>query len=581
MGARWLAALVCASLSLTSPSIVLAQQPDITTPQPANDGAEDDDLGEEEDPTLDDEPALDEEELAEVASLLAQWLLAASLLTGALAIAFGVAQYARKENWYRIEFLRKSVKEFEQDPEIWKALKILDFEDYRDYEFVNRGKTISFRVNNDILCAALGTHDERARRKKEIDELKAKGTLDEATLEHYQIETVLRDWFNKMLNGLEHFGYFVESGLFSPQEIRPWMIYWIRLIADRNYKRPGASKFYDQLYSYIHEYGFSGVIKLFEKFGYRILPTPYREQDFVSLPSEIKEFSLPMALSLAKSAYLIYQDMSYVAEISQRWTIDVKNDFRYFNNRDRDTQAVLFRTKTFMVLAFRGSQEIKDWQTNFRTRLKKFTITTGMEPLKEDWTPPRGQVHRGFQAGWNSIEDSVIRQIRKWNQSLEKPLPLFIAGHSLGGALATVAAASLVKRKFDVQGLYTFGQPRVGDLIFTAEIGQLLQGKVFRFVNNNDLVPHIPPPYLPWNPLRIYRHMGQLYYFDAFGNMTTHSSAVLRFLNFWIGLARDVFEPGFDMINDHRMEYYITNLEKALSVQIERERLMKEEQEGA
>nr|WP_242045876.1 lipase family protein [Leptolyngbya sp. FACHB-16] len=355
------------------------------------------------------------------------------------------------------------------------------------------------------------------------------------------------------------------------------MIYWIRLIADQTYRRPGSSKVYDYLYSYIHEYGFYGVIKLFEKFGFRILPTPYRDDDFADLSKGLKDFDVRTALSLAKASQLIYQDLSYVKEISRRWGINVEKNFEYIDSHAQDTQAFLFKTDEYIVVAFRGSQEIKDWQTNFSTRLKKFALTTQMEPLDEDITPPRGQVHRGFQTAWDSVERRILRQIQHWNEGRAVPLPLLITGHSLGGALATVAAASLVKRKFPVQGLYTFGQPRVGDLIFVTEISLALKGRVFRFVNNNDIVPHIPPPYLPWNPFRLYVHIGQTRYFNARGSLMRYPNPVLRLLDFFIGLIRDSFEPGFDLIKDHYMEYYISNLEKALEVEQEKERLMKEE----
>ena len=512
----------------------------------------------------------------------AQWVLAIAILAGVISLTIGIVRYNRNEKWYRIEFLRKAVREFEDDPDIRRALRILDFEEYRDYavSLPNHDKPVAFQVTNELLCAALGNHKERIQRKQAIDTLKAKGMLTEEILDEYQIETVLRDWFNKMLNGLEHFGYFVESELFTANEIRPWMIYWIRLIADRAYKRPGASKFYDQLYSYTHDYGFSGVIKLFEQFGYRILPTPYKETDFADLSGGLQKFDLQTALTLAKAAYLTYEDKSYVREICQRWGIADDNSLRYFNSRVQDTQAFMLKTNDFIVLAFRGSQELKDWQTNFSTRLKRFNLGTTMEPLQEDMIPPRGQVHRGFQTAWESVEGNVIRQLQKWKQEQSGDLPLFITGHSLGGALATVAAASLTKQKFIVQGLYTFGQPRVGDLVFAAEMRLMLDGKIFRFVNNNDIVPHIPPPYLPWNPFRLYVHVGQRIYFDFRGNMYPHPNPILRFVDFLVGLLRDAVEPGFDAINDHRMEYYVSNLRKALELELERKRLEAEETTG-
>ncbi|MBD2058293.1 lipase family protein [Oculatella sp. FACHB-28] len=588
MGVKFFSAILVASLSLTSSlaSIQPAASVVSNTPLPSDAPIE---------VAIAQEPDLPESDLASLSLPATQWLIALGLIGGAIAIGFGVYRYNQNERWYRIEFLRKTVKEFEQDPDIWKALKILDFEEYRDYEIKNGEDKIVFRVNNELLCRALGTHEDRRIYQKEIDQLQQKvnaaeqgSTVDEETLEgykkklrQYHIETGLRDWFNKMLNGLEHFGYFVESGMFTVDEIRPWMIYWIRLIADQEYKRQDASKFYDQLYTYIHRYGFSGVIKLFERFGYRILPTPYKEFDFADLSKGLHEFDLQTALSLAKAANLVYSDLSYIKEICvRRWGIQDLENFKYLNNRERDTQAFMFKTKDYVIIAFRGSQEIQDWRTNARTRFEKFAIATSMEPLDEDTTPPIGQVHRGFQAAWRSVEEGVLKQLEIWGAGRKSNFPIFITGHSLGGALATVAASSLVKRgRKNIQGVYTFGQPRVGDLVFVNEIGRALKGKVFRFVNNNDIVPRVPPPYLPWNPTHIYIHLGTTFYFNAFGGLVKQPGWLYRRFDSLIGFSRAVFKQGLDAINDHRVEFYISNLEKALEIEKERQVLESEERE--
>ncbi|MBD1869201.1 lipase family protein [Leptolyngbya sp. FACHB-541] len=588
MGVKFFSAILVASLSLTSSlaSIQPAASAVSNTPLPSDAPIE---------VAIAQEPDLPESDLASLSFPATQWLIALGLIGGAIAIGFGVYRYNQNERWYRIEFLRKTVKEFEQDPDIWKALKILDFEEYRDYEIKNGEDKIVFRVNNELLCRALGTHEDRRIYQKEIDQLQQKvnaaeqgSTVDEETLEgykkklrQYHIETGLRDWFNKMLNGLEHFGYFVESGMFTVDEIRPWMIYWIRLIADQEYKRQDASKFYDQLYTYIHRYGFSGVIKLFERFGYRILPTPYKEFDFADLSKGLHEFDLQTALSLAKAANLVYSDLSYIKEICvRRWGIQDLENFKYLNNRERDTQAFMFKTKDYVIIAFRGSQEIQDWRTNARTRFEKFAIATSMEPLDEDTTPPIGQVHRGFQAAWRSVEEGVLKQLEIWGAGRKSNFPIFITGHSLGGALATVAASSLVKRgRKNIQGVYTFGQPRVGDLVFVNEIGRALKGKVFRFVNNNDIVPRVPPPYLPWNPTHIYIHLGTTFYFNAFGGLVKQPGWLYRRFDSLIGFSRAVFKQGLDAINDHRVEFYISNLEKALEIEKERQVLESEERE--
>ncbi|MEO0645971.1 MAG: hypothetical protein AAFZ17_07440, partial [Cyanobacteria bacterium J06650_10] len=331
-----------------------------------------------------------------------RWLITLSCLLASGAISWGIYQYVQQQKWQHIEFLRRTIKEFEQDPDIHKALKILDFEEYRDYQIspADSEAHFSFRVTDELLCNALAHHNHRVRQKHQIDYHQHHNDLDLAALRQYQIETALRDWFNKMLNGLEHFGYFLESDLFTVKELEPWLKYWIKLIGDPTYRRPGSSSVYDALYSYIHNSGFFGVQALFEKFGYRILPSPYRDNDLTTLKLSSK-FDTRVALVLAKASYLAYQDKQFVAEIVERWgqTLEtqtrsnrtssnstssssrrvkkshfVRSNFRYFNNRGRDTQAYMFRTDEFVVLAFRGSQEPKDWLTNVTTQLRNFTI---------------------------------------------------------------------------------------------------------------------------------------------------------------------------------------------------------------
>lgn len=513
----------------------------------------------------------------------AWWLTAWGMLFAGGALARGVSHYVRQQQWQRLEFLRQVVKEFEQDLEIRNALKILDFEEYRDYCMPgdDRQKPASFRVDEDLLCNALATHDKRARQKQKLDYLKDHDASDIELLRQYQIETTLRDWFNKMLNGLEHFGYLLESGLFTEKELRPWMNYWIKLIAEPTYRRPGASKFYDALYSYIHHSGFFGVQKLFERFGYRILPSPYIDTDLAKIAYAAPGYSTQLALTMAKAAYLAYQDKQFVAEIVGRWGAALtgrhsnhmlRYDFRYFNNRGRDTQAYMLRTDQFMVLAFRGSQEPQDWLTNLTTQLRGFTIQKdGITALSSY----KGRVHTGFFLGWAIIEESVLAQISCWQKdfaSKGKLLPpLYVTGHSLGGALATIAAAGLVDNSIDVAGVYTFGQPRVGDRTFVSQLNSRTKGKIFRFVNNNDLVPHIPPPFSVWNPTRFYGHVGKATYFDGKGIMTASGSYTLsrRLTDVLSGLAKGVIGSGFNCITDHRMEYYISHLEGALQEEIE------------
>jgi hypothetical protein len=81
---------------------------------------------------------------------------------------------------------------------------------------------------------------------------------------------------------------------------------------------------------------------------------------------------------------------------------------------------------------------------------------------------------------------------------------IWLTGHSLGAALATLAA----DRFQDVQGLYTFGSPRVGDRQFQKNF----QLRAYRVVNGDDIVARVPPK-------GIYRHVGALKFIDHQGRI--------------------------------------------------------------
>ena len=110
---------------------------------------------------------------------------------------------------------------------------------------------------------------------------------------------------------------------------------------------------------------------------------------------------------------------------------------------------------------------------------------------------PGGRVHSGFADAlapvWDAIETALA----------EHDLPVVFTGHSLGGALATLAASGGWPRP--AHALVTFGSPRVGD----AEFGETLRDlPVRRHVNCCDLVTR-----LPWAG-DDYRHVGTLHYID-------------------------------------------------------------------
>lgn len=524
--------------------------------------------------------------------------------------------YQRQRHWKRVELARQEVKIFQERQSIKNVLNILDYEEFRTFYITHPrdGRLVSFEANDYRLRRALRSHDQMVKTRRGLDEIKRLAaeteTIDPKTLdivqkyddEEFFIELTLRDWFDSFLGGLDYFNILIESGLVTPEELKPFIIYWINLIGDRRYRRKGGSGFYDQLFHYIHWAGYGGVKKLFERYGFKIIPPPYSTHDFTEMARESK-YDTHRALCLAKAAYLVYEDREYVNDIIRLWQSenidnlwkkmsdreyvvdvikhwlregeekserDIRQNFVYLNMLITDTQAFLFRDGNNVILVFRGSQQLADWKTNLKIRLKEFTILADQEAV-----PPKGRVHRGFCDAWQSVEKMVVYYLKKWWNDDTK---LWITGHSLGGALAAMATISLEAQGFKVSGLYTFGQPRIADWQMVNYMNSRMLDRMVRYVNNNDVVPLIPPQIIPWVPTRIYGHMGKFRYFTFLGDLRRRSWLGQRFPDRLLGFITALWKSGPDAIDDHKMEFYLANLEKALAKEEQEERLEIERQ---
>ncbi|MGO3786719.1 MAG: lipase family protein [Pseudoalteromonas prydzensis] len=128
--------------------------------------------------------------------------------------------------------------------------------------------------------------------------------------------------------------------------------------------------------------------------------------------------------------------------------------------------------KDHYVLALRGTAKMRDCITDLHCG-----VATG---------PNNQSVHAGFNQTFNSLK-SQLEQYFSQNPTA----PVHVVGHSLGGALANLAA-NWLKQRFKVPvKLYTFGAPRVGLLSFASHTEHALQG-VYRCVHAGDPVPMVP-----------------------------------------------------------------------------------------
>ena len=205
--------------------------------------------------------------------------------------------------------------------------------------------------------------------------------------------------------------------------------------------------------------------------------------------------------------------------------------FQLVQTFDRnETQAYLARCKDYMVLAFRGTepQQLRDIWTDL-----KFT------PFKKE----RCVMHEGFYEAYRDIEKELVGAVRKIN------LPLYVTGHSLGGALALIAVMYLPDMDWTA-ACYTFGGPKVGDDDFT---DGLFKVPVYRTVNSSDIVPSLPPFWLALFGVN-YQHAGDMRYLTRRGDMVIGIRGYLLYV--W-ELAKSMLPFWWSrLVEDHSMDDY-------------------------
>jgi triacylglycerol lipase len=209
---------------------------------------------------------------------------------------------------------------------------------------------------------------------------------------------------------------------------------------------------------------------------------------------------------------------------------------------------------TCLILAFCGSNELLDWKINIRAYQNRFDEL--------------GNVHSGFNKAFRSIKDELLKLpgIKKY--------PLYVTGHSLGAALATLCVAGLSNKDVNLVACYNYGSPRVGDIKFS---NNFKYKNIYRVINHCDIVTT-----LPFNiPAIQYNHVGAPCFIDADMKLMLsmsideieqyQRSLLLNNLNIMdIPLMLDKIKTGFveihSSLTDHAPVNYVAKLEKNLKL---------------
>jgi pimeloyl-ACP methyl ester carboxylesterase len=159
------------------------------------------------------------------------------------------------------------------------------------------------------------------------------------------------------------------------------------------------------------------------------------------------------------------------------------------------TDGVVMSNDNIIIVAFRGTEISAGWDNLLRDwLLTNVNITQTAVP-----SFGRGaKVHTGMWRAFSECRDSLIQAVNNHCTAGQK---VWVTGHSLGGAQATLAAKTLELSNIPVQGLYTFASPRVGNEAFVKAFDRM---NVQRYVYALDLVPMMP------DDLALgYRHVGR------------------------------------------------------------------------
>ncbi|MEU3413286.1 lipase family protein [Streptomyces sp. NPDC006658] len=260
-------------------------------------------------------------------------------------------------------------------------------------------------------------------------------------------------------------------------------------------------------------------------------------------------YSLQRAYWLARAAELAYRNEAAIEEQAAQWGFE---EVRHHHTRFtppfplQDTQAYTLASDRMIVTAFRGTEpaQIKDW-------------------LSDATTPPlpgpggTGYVHHGFAQALDSVYPAVhdtLAELRTDGQAV------YFTGHSLGAALAMPAGARLYLQEpyLAADGVYTYGQPRTCDRLLAEAFHEGFGGRMYRFVNNNDIVPQLPPE-------PVYTHVRALRYFDSTGRLHESMPLLSALGDRARGLTSDPFAPASDGVRDHLVRRYLAALEQNLA----------------
>lgn len=191
-------------------------------------------------------------------------------------------------------------------------------------------------------------------------------------------------------------------------------------------------------------------------------------------------------------------------------------------------QVMCAANKTTAVIGFRGTEP---------TQFSDVVADINFLPTRQK--DGEGIVHLGFRDEVLKVEEEIMKWVARHSKK-----DVYCCGHSLGGAMATLFTG---RHEDIVKKIFTYGSPRVGSGKFV----RLLVTPHCRTVNNNDIVPRVPPALVG------FRHDGQEKYINFKGELVSNYTFMQDlgdlFKGIWTAIKKGEW---FDSVRDHSMDNY-------------------------
>jgi hypothetical protein len=228
------------------------------------------------------------------------------------------------------------------------------------------------------------------------------------------------------------------------------------------------------------------------------LPTPFYDVTAFDGFSLDREFRLGNAKAMAWLSQLAYEtdEPKKIEGILRTWKLGLVDEVISAEIRTvlpiASTHAFVAAGRGAILITFAGTDPVvlANWISDFDTHL----TSTGLA--------------EGFAEAASIVSDRLKEIVAK-RSNAEKGL--FFSGHSLGGALAVVAASKIMSNvPIAVDAVYTFGMPRPGSGDFARDYNTSLGMRTYRLVHGGDIVPTVAPSEMGFRHVGRYLHCMRL-----------------------------------------------------------------------